>query len=86
MRAYEFISRMEQAKYGHRRVSEDAAPVASKPSHAPTSTTQWKTPSSGKNMDGGTKEGGKDAITPSKHSIPAPVASRRRLTSSAEGL
>jgi len=75
MKAHEFISRLEEAKYGRRRVREDKGAVADSPSHAPTSTAQWKTPSSGKSEDEGERTGGeKDAIKQSKHSIPAPVA------------
>ncbi len=75
MKAHEFITRLDEARYG-RRVSEDTKPVAEKPSHAPTSTAQWKTKSGmGKSEDEGEKMGGeKDAIKQSKHEIPAPVA------------
>lgn len=74
MKAHEFITRLDEARYG-RRLSEDTKPVAEPPSHAPTSTAQWKTKSTGKSEDEGERMGGeKDAIKQSKHEIPAPVA------------
>jgi hypothetical protein len=74
MKAHEFIARLDEARYG-RRVTEDAAPVAKSPDHAPTSTAQWKTPSSGKSKDEGERTGGeKDAIKKSDSAIPAPIA------------
>jgi hypothetical protein len=70
---HEFISALDDAKYGN-QVTEDKAPVAPAPSHAPTSTAQWKTPSSGKSDDQGERTGGeKDAIKKSNTAIPAPV-------------
>ena len=75
MKAHEIISALDEAKYGHRRINEDGKPVADSPSHAPTSTAQWKTPSSGKSEDEGERMGGeKDAIKKGSSSIPAPVA------------
>lgn len=75
MKAHEFISRLDEARYGKRRAFEDKAPVAAAPSHAPTSTAQWKTDSQGKSEDHGEKSGGEgDAIKKSKSSIPAPIA------------
>lgn len=74
MKAHEFISRLDEARYG-RRVSEDTKPVAAAPSHAPTHTAQWKTDSQGKSDDQGEHTGPSgDAIKQSKHSIPTPVA------------
>lgn len=69
---HEFISDLDEAKYGSRRVAEGDE-VASSPDHAPTSTKQWKTPSSGKSEDEGEKVS-KEAIKKSDASIPAPVA------------
>ena len=74
MKAHQFISALDEARYGSRRVQEDTAPVAKAPSHAPTSSAGYKTPSSGKSKDEGERMGGKDAIKKSEHSIPAPVA------------
>ena len=75
MKAHELISALDEAKYGNRRITEDKAPVADAPSHAPTSTTQWKTSGTGKSKDEGSRTGGeKDAIKKSETSIPAPVA------------
>jgi hypothetical protein len=75
MKAHEFISMLDDARYGHRQVAEDKEAVGDSPSHAPTSTAQWKTPSSGKSKDEGERNGGeKDAIKKSDSSIPAPVA------------
>lgn len=74
MKAHEFITRLDEAKYG-RRMAEDKAPIAPAPSHAPTKTAQFRTASSGKSEDHGERMGGeKDAIKKSSHSIPAPVA------------
>jgi hypothetical protein len=74
MKAHEFISRLDDAKNGH-RVVEDSAPVAASPSHAPTKTAQWKTDGKGKSDDQGERMGGeKDAIKQKKTSIPTPVA------------
>lgn len=75
MNAYRFISALDDARHGKRRMAEDQDAVGKSPSHAPTSTAQWKTPSSGKSEDEGERMGGeKDAIKMSKQSIPAPVA------------
>lgn len=74
MKVHEFISSLDEAKYGRRRLGEENE-VAKSPSHAPTSTAQYKTPSSGKSKDEGEKTGGeKDAIKKSDSAIPAPVA------------
>ena len=73
MKAHEYISRLDDARHGH-RMTEDKAPIAAAPSHAPTSTAPWKTPSSGKSSDGGARTGGeKDAIKKADHAIPAPI-------------
>lgn len=75
MKAHQFISALDEARYGSRRVQEDTAPVAKAPSHAPTSSAGYKTPSSGKSKDEGERTGGsKDAIKKAEHSIPAPIA------------
>lgn len=75
MKAHEFISSLDESRNGNRRLREDKAPVAAAPSHAPTKTEMWKTPSSGKSEDKGEHNGGeKDAIKMSKHSIPATIA------------
>jgi len=75
MKVHEFISSLDEAKYGRRRVAEDTVDVAKSPSHAPTSSAGYKTPSSGKSKDEGEKNGGeKDAIKKSETSIPAPIA------------
>lgn len=75
MKVHQLISSLDEAKYGNGQVNEDTAPVADSPSHAPTSTAQWKTPSSGKSKDEGERTGGeKDAIKKSDSAIPAPVA------------
>lgn len=73
-KVHEFISALDEARYG-RQVTEDKAPVAPAPSHAPTSTAQWKTSGTGKSDDQGERTGGeKDAIKKSDSAIPAPVA------------
>lgn len=75
MKAHQFISALDEARYGGRRVAEDTAPVAKAPSHAPTSSAGYTTPSSGKSKDEGERMGGsKDAIKKSDSAIPAPVA------------
>jgi hypothetical protein len=75
MKAYQIVSALDEARQGSRFLREDTAPVAASPSHAPTSTAQWKTPSSGKSKDEGSRTGGeKDAIKKSDSAIPAPVA------------
>lgn len=75
MKAHQFISALDEARHGSRRVSEDTTPVAKAPSHAPTSSAGYKTASSGKSKDEGERMGGsKDAIKKAEHSIPAPVA------------
>jgi hypothetical protein len=74
MKAYDFITRLDQARYG-RSVSEDTKPVAPAPSHAPTSGKDYTTTGKGSSEDQGERMGGeKDAIKQSKHEIPAPVA------------
>lgn len=74
MKVSDFISALDEARYGNHGLQEDDA-VAEAPSHAPTKTSQWKTPSTGKSEDHGERMGGeKDAIKQSKNSIPAPVA------------
>jgi hypothetical protein len=74
MKAHQFISALDDARYGNRRVQEDTTPIAKAPSHAPTSSAGYKTPSSGKSKDEGERMGGKDAIKKAEHSIPAPIA------------
>ncbi len=74
MRASDLISALDEARFG-RRLTEDGKPVADSPSHAPTSTAQWKTKGTGKSSDEGERMGGeKDAIKKSETAIPAPVA------------
>src|SRR5208337_2234465 len=74
MKAHQLISAMDEARFG-RRLTEDDKPVADSPSHAPTSTAQWKTKGTGKSSDEGERMGGeKDAIKKSETAIPAPVA------------
>lgn len=74
MKAHEFISRLDDAKYGRRQVSEDSipAPVAPAPSHAPTSGKDATTKGQGKSEDEG--EAVKKAYKQPSGSIPAPVA------------
>lgn len=73
-KVHEFISALDDAKYSRRRLGEENE-VAKSPEHAPTSTAQWKTPSSGKSKDEGERIGGeKDAIKKSDSAIPAPIA------------
>lgn len=74
MKAHQLISALDEARFG-RRLTEDGKPVADSPSHAPTSTAQWKTKGTGKSSDEGERMGGeKDAIKKSETAIPAPVA------------
>ena len=71
MKAYEFISRLDDARRG-RRMSEDTTPVAPAPSHAPTSGTDATTKGQGKSEDEG--EPVKKGYKQPSGDIPAPVA------------
>lgn len=92
MKAHEFISRLDEARYGRlaEEGSEDKgqsvkkaykqpsgsspAPIAEKPSHAPTSTAQWKTTGKGKSEDEG--EAVEKGYKQPSASIPSPVAAK----------
>lgn len=92
MNVSDFISQLDDARYGQRRVNEDEGkssegtahkgykqpsgsipkPIAEKPSHAPTSTAQFKTTGQAKSKDEG--ETVEKGYKQPSASIPAPVA------------
>jgi hypothetical protein len=72
MKVHQFISRLDEARFGRRVIENE---VADAPSHAPKSSSGYTTPSSGKSEDKGERMGGeRDAIKKSSSSIPTPVA------------
>lgn len=71
MKAHEYISRLDEARTG-RRMSEDTAPVAPAPSHAPTSGKDYTTTGKGSSEDQG--ETVKKGYKQPSGDIPAPVA------------